>query len=79
MEGKIQFTVQAKVTYINELHLNWFAVHQLREFATPPRKHDVMDKDLVNQSEILIFRASKEFKIAFPHKNYQTTVLKTKW
>ena len=75
-----RFTVTAKVTFINELHLNFRAVLQMQRRGKVPTEFDVEDRNTINESEILIFRASKKFKEVFePARNLPVVVLKSKY
>jgi len=74
-----QFTVEAKVTYVNELHLDFHGVDNLKEGVIPSRNR-LKDRNLVSKSEILILRISGGFKNAFEGaKNIPMVVLKSKY
>jgi len=78
----IQFTVQAKVTIVNELHLTGVGINRLMSNPTyQPVKDDIMDRNLVKNSDILILRMSTLFKKAWPYKTFvnNSYVIKNRW
>jgi len=73
-----KFIVEAKVTFVNELFLDFHGVDMLKRGETPTR-HRIKDKNLVNESEILILRVSDEFRKAFELDYISPIVLKTRY
>lgn len=72
-----QFTVEAKVKYINELHLDGWGIAKLKE-GRFPTAFNVVDLNLLYEEDILILRCSKEFQDAFNLKT-PTIVLKSRF
>ena len=73
-----QFTIKPTVTFINELHLHPKFLDYLQTFGEIPTLDSVVDKNIAENCDILIFRASKEFKKAFPNaKKCPVVVLKS--
>ena len=59
-----QFTVETKVTFINELHLDMEGRKDLKE-GKFPSTYNVKDKNMRYETDILILRCSEEFKRTF--------------
>ena len=74
-----QFTVETRVTFINELHLTGRAVIEMQKRGKIPTEFDIVQREEFINSSIIIFRPSKEFCKAFSNVLNKSIVLKSRY